>query len=80
MKILFFYSCGLILTELWCNKIMIFIYCHRFKEMQAKLGLGGDSKKSEKKEKAPAPKKEAKEEVVAAAPKPKDPLTALPAG
>lgn len=55
-----------------------------FKEMQAKLGLGGDNRKSEKKEKAPAKpkeaKKEVKEEVVAAAPKPKDPLAAMPAG
>jgi len=56
-----------------------------FKEMQAKLGLGGESKKSEKKEKAApkaaAPKKEVKEEApVVAIPKPKDPLDALPAG
>merc|ERR1712098_577961 len=61
---------------------------NKFKEMQAKLGLGKDDSKKEKPAKAPkeaAPKKEAKkeapkEEAAPPAPKPKDPLDALPAG
>jgi len=69
-----------------CQKMGTFD-ANRFKEMQAKLGLGKDDKK-EKPAKAAAkpaePKKEVKKEVqeVAAppAPKPKDPLDALPAG
>jgi len=70
-----------------CDKMGAFDL-NKFKEMQAKLGLGKDDSKKEKPAKAPkeaAPKKETKkeapkEEAAPPAPKPKDPLDALPAG